>query len=297
MACRRTTRSGAILTLSLILVAGWDGRVLGQSGGGFSGTSSTGTGATTVGGGFTGGGGSSGGGYTGGTATGTGAQATPGGFTGGSTTGSSLGFTGTGAMTSNSGTAVPSAVNPFISTYTNAYGAGLLNTSGQTMINSYFGQPLYSTYSTAISGSTSSGTTGGLRGGTGGAGGIGGMGGMSSTASTSNFGFNTFGMSRTPYYAATLADDMPRGVIANPQLQANVADVLRRSTYVQTTTPLKVAVKDATVYLEGAVPTAKQKRLIEGLVRLTPGVQGVVNNLEVTETLPPPTKGGAKIGP
>jgi len=33
------------------------------------------------------------------------------------------------------------------------------------------------------------------------------------------------------------------------------------------------------------------------VIRLTPGVRDVVNNLEITETLPPPSKGPAPIGP
>jgi hypothetical protein len=303
MARRRTIRCAAVLSLSLLALALWSGRSCGQgttggfgggAGGGVGGGAggSTGTGATAIGGGFTGGGGGPGGGYTGGTASGTGATMATGGFTGGSTSGSSLGFTGGGGLTSGAGTNVPSSVSPFISTYANPLVAGMVNTSGQTTLNKAFGQPMFSTYSTAISGNTTSsfggiGGTGGNFGGSFG-GSFGGAGGLSGNT---NFGFNTFGMTRTPNYAATLADDMPRVVHPNPQLQANIADILRRSTYAQSTTPLRIAVKDSVVFIEGAVPTARQKRLIEGMIRLTPGVRDVVNNLEITETLPPPTKG------
>jgi hypothetical protein len=291
MACRRAFRRGSFLALSLVVLAAWDGRALGQStltrsSSSGSSSSSSGSSASSVGGGFTGGGSSAGGGFTGGSGSGS-ASSSSGGFTGGgSSTSGGTGFTGGGSYTSGSGTAVPSTVNPFLSTYVNPLTVGMLDVTGKQTVNKAFGQPMFNVFSTATTGSTNSSF-----------GNIGGMGGTNSANSATNFGFNTFGMSRTPNYAAVLSSDMPRVVHANPQLQAQVTDLLSRSTSLQTSTPINVSVKDGTVTLEGSVASAKDRRLIEGMTRLTPGVRNVVNNLEVTETLPAPNKGPAPMGP
>jgi BON domain len=279
MLSRRAMIRASILSLSLVLLAAWNGRAHAQSGagggaggaGGGGGSGGSGSSASGVGGGFTGGAGGSsgssasgvGGGYTGGSA------ASGGGFTGGA----GMGRAGAGAGgASGAAGGTPSSANPFISTYTNPLVAGLVSTSGTQTTSKPFGQPIYSVYSTATTGTTTTSNTG------------------------VGFGYNTFGQARTYNYAATLSDDVPRVVHASPQMQAALADVLRRTTALKQTTPLQVKVNGSTVFLEGAVASAKEKRVVEGMIRMTPGVRNVVNNLEVSEVLPPP-RTGLPMGP
>ena len=68
-------------------------------------------------------------------------------------------------------------------------------------------------------------------------------------------------------------------------------------TLVQPTTPLRVRVDKATVFLEGTLATARQKRLVENTIRLTPGVRDVVNNIEISEGLPAPKTAPPPMGP
>jgi hypothetical protein len=139
----------------------------------------------------------------------------------------------------------------------------MMDVTGKQTVNKPFGQPMYSVYSTATSGGVTTNTT-------------------------TPFSFNTYGMGRTPYYSAGLSEDVPLVVRNDLQLQASVADVLRRSTALQALTPLRVRVDNGTVFLEGSVASAKQKRLAENLIGMTRGVNGVVNNIEVSEALPQP---------
>jgi hypothetical protein len=98
-------------------------------------------------------------------------------------------------------------------------------------------------------------------------------------------------MGRTVAYSAMLSADLPLVVHPNSQLQAAVADTIGRSTAIGQPGAVRVRVDNQTVYLDGTVATPKEKRIAEGLVRLTPGVRNVVNNLEVTEVLPRPKTG------
>jgi hypothetical protein len=193
---------------------------------------------------------------------------------------------------------VPVAANPFLNTYVNPYSAGMINTSGQATAAKAFGQPVYALFSTATtSGTTQGGFAGGAGGGTGASGGIGGV--VASTAINGGvgFGYNTYGQGRTYSYAAVPGETVPMVVHSNPQLQTTVSDVLLRSTSFKALAPLNVTVNDSTVTLAGTVGSAKEKRIVEGMVRMTPGVRAVVNNLQISETLPAPKTGAPPIGP
>lgn len=298
MSRRRAFFVGTAVVVALSLTALMENRAHGQTtgggrtGGGAGGGSGSGSGssASSVGGGFTGGGTSPGGGFTGG-----GSTANTG-LTGGSgMTGGAGGRGGGGA--SGSATQVPVSANPFLSTYVNPYSAGMVNTSGQATSTKAFGQPVYALYSTATSSGTTQGGFGGAGGAAGASGGTGGV--VASTAINGGvgFGYNTYGQGRTYAYAAVPGETVPMVVHANPQLQSSVSDVLLRSTSFKALAPLNVTVNDSTVTLAGTVGSAKEKRIVEGMVRMTPGVRAVVNNLQVTETLPAPKTGAPPVGP
>jgi hypothetical protein len=290
MSRRRSILFGTGAVLALLLAAGMENHAQGQgtstgsrSSSGSSGASSGST-ASSVGGGFTGGGTTAGGGFTGGGST------SNTGLTGGSgMTGGAGGRGGSGG----SATQVPVSANPFLATYVNPYSAGLVSTSGATTSTKAFGQPVYALFSTA----TSSGNTGTFSGGTGGAsGGTGGV--VASTAINGGlgFGYNTYGQGRTYAYAAVPGETVPMVFHSNPQLQSSVSDVLLRSTSFKALAPLNVSVNESTVTLAGTVASAKEKRIVEGMVRMTPGVRAVVNNLQVSETLPAPKTNAPPIG-
>ena len=239
-------------------------------GGGFSGGSSSGGGssssgstATTPGGGFTGGGSSSSGGFTGSTAPS--GQKTGGGST----------------------TAVPSQSNFILQTYANPLTQGLLDITGKPTSTKAFGQAAYPLYSG--SGTTTGSTFGGGFGGAGG-----GFGGGSSSSTTA-FGYNTGGITYPANYITVAGDTLPPVVHASPVLQSTVVDVLSRSTVIHPTVPFKVQVNGSTVTIEGTVASPKEKRIAEGIVRMTPGVRAVISNLQVSETFPNP-KSGQPIG-
>jgi hypothetical protein len=262
MLCHRTLHRSIGLGLVLVALGTWQGRVLGQATGG--GAGGGGGGSSTVSGGFTGGGGSGStsvaGGFTGGG--GSGSTSVNGGFTG---SGSSSGASFIGGTTSGgSSTTVPNSANPFLSTYQNPLVAGLVNTSGQQTVTKAFGQAMYNVVSTATANATTTSNT------------------------NTGYGFNTNGQIRTPTYIATLSDDVPHVVHGSMEVQNSVLDVLRRSSSLQPLTPLRVRVDNGTVFLEGTLPNAKQKRLAENQIRLTRGVYDVVNNIEVSEPLPRP---------
>jgi hypothetical protein len=287
MSRRRVISFVSLSGCTLLLALCWASPARAQVGrtggtGGTGGTGSSGSTGSSVGGGFTGGGGSSGGGFTGGSGS---ASSLGGGFTGGGSTGSggftggggtgSGGFTGGGMIGSGviGGTGgggsvvVPSQANPFISTYANPLSIGLVSTSGKATVNKAFGQPLYNTYSTNTTSTTST------------------------TNTNVGFGFNTIGMSRTYNYTTGLSEDVPVVFHPNPQLQAAIGDVLSRSSVFKPGGQLTAKVEGNTVFLEGTLSSNKEKRLAEALVRLTPGVHDVVNNVQVSEVLPPPKNG------
>jgi osmotically-inducible protein OsmY len=51
---------------------------------------------------------------------------------------------------------------------------------------------------------------------------------------------------------------------------------------------IKVKVDGETIVLDGQVRSDQEKRLAENMLRLTPGVHQVQNNLQVVQTAPAP---------
>lgn len=211
-------------------------------------------------------GGAGGAGFAGGTS---GAQFTGGaggsGFVGGA------GAIGGGRTTGVGGTAVviPTTSNPFVSTYANPYAAGL---SGASTVFSYkptppaykpFGQPIWSTTTTTASAST--GTNGQAT------------------------GFSTIGMIKAPSYVTVLSDDIPFVQHHAGQLQTQIQAALERSSFLKEKN-VTVQVDGDTVILLGTAASERERRLIEGMVRLTPGVRNVDNQLDVIQTGPLPKK-------
>jgi hypothetical protein len=240
------------------------------------------------GGGGAGGGGAGGGGFGGGGAGG-------GGFGGGGGTGSSgsiFGSAGTGGggkttSGTTTGTTPISNANPFQGYYASPLAAGLGNnvtlasqnglnfsTSGGTMANTLvtgrgtFGVPLFG----QVSGGTNTGSRFG-----GGGGGVGGGGAGSGQMGAGSF--STTGQKRTPQYITNIDFDRAPPKQA-PQMQADLSGALAQSPSLAGKN-LNVSIQGQTVVLQGTVATEKERSLAEGLIRLTPGVQDVRNEIVV----------------
>lgn len=216
---------------------------------------------TGGGGGSTGGGGGSTGGAARG-GTGGGTQASSGNFA--PTAGIGFGAASpslqgnTGNVRGGAGTnVIPTQPNPFRSYFGNPLGIGMSGTTTTNAPKAAFGQPLFG----AVTSSTAADQAG---------------------DSGAGSGFSTIGMRKAPSYVTVLSDDIP--LIQHPpaDLQRNLKEVLRRSTTLKGKDSIAVTVNDdAIVILRGLVPTDRERRLAESLIRLTPGVVDVQNELTV----------------
>ena len=112
-----------------------------------------------------------------------------------------------------------------------------------------------------------------------------GAGGGAGTTSTTANGFNTIGVRRTPQYMTIVANSMLPPPAPAGQLQASLKATLSQSSQLPSGKNLNVAVESfnnqPVVVLQGTVATEEERRLAENLLRLTPGVRLVKNNIQV----------------
>jgi hypothetical protein len=146
-----------------------------------------------------------------------------------------------------------------------------------------FGSPLYATTTSTNISTTNLGTLGNRLGGTGT--GLYSSGGYSSNSATS-------GVRRAPAYTATLG--FPYTPATPSKLQTDVQQKLANSTALTSSRNIQVVVDGSTVVLQGRVADDRDRRLAESLVRLTPGVRDVQNNIEVGQASVRPTTASSK---
>jgi hypothetical protein len=213
------------------------------------------------GGGLSGG---SGGLGSGGTFTGSSSSGSGGTFTG-INGAQSIGVIGTNSRTANSGSLwTPFAANP--------YAAGLAaGTSSRAAAT--FGQPLYTITTTTVS---SPGGTAALSRGSALGGGFGGYGTGSSSSNTS--------VRRTPQYGATISFRFPRATASG--IQSEAASILARSSALEASRGIQVVMEGNVLVLRGKVADAHDRKLAESLVRMTPGVHDVRNDLTIAGAPP-----------
>lgn len=168
--------------------------------------------------------------------------------------------------TGTGGAAIPSSSNPLGPYYGNLYTPGTTSAAaatGQFTQPSGFGQPLYATVSTTAAAGT--------------------PGAVGATAATqSGAGFTTFGIPRSPAYYTALSEDFVMPRYPPEKLKNDVQAVLQRSSSLKAQGNIQVVVKGAVVVLRGDVKGARERRLAEALVRMSPGVRDVQNELQVT---------------
>jgi hypothetical protein len=93
-------------------------------------------------------------------------------------------------------------------------------------------------------------------------------------------GFTSYGMDRTIPYRTELSDSIPIYAPVASALQAELRDVVTGSTRLNGKN-IDVSVANGTVFLRGQVASADERRLAENLIRLTPGVRQVSNELTI----------------
>ena len=172
----------------------------------------------------------------------------------------------TQAITAGSGasaTGIPSSANPFANTYVTPQSLGLpslyANTFGQLQkVTGTFGKGLYLPNASTTASS-----------------------GAASTTTNAGTGFNTAPTPRAPLYVTVLGDDIPFKTHASSDLYANLKAAIDRSTFVKSKDTIEVQVAAGTVILRGQVGSDRERRMVEGMMRLTPGVQNVQNELQI----------------
>jgi hypothetical protein len=162
--------------------------------------------------------------------------------------------------------------NPFATYYANPLAQGLPN--GNT--NTRFGTPLYATLSTMF-GSTATGASSRLGGG-----------GFGSSGLGSGLNSGSIGTRGRPAaYTATLGF-RPLTPLGS-RMQADLQGVLARSSSLSAPRNLELGMDGGTVVLRGMVSNDAERRHAEALIRLSPGVRDVRNEIQVNgATAPPP---------
>ena len=147
--------------------------------------------------------------------------------------------------------------------------AGLSGTSSR---RSTFGTALYTNLNQTTT-SSGAGLSGNRTGGFGGSG----MGYAGLNSST------TSGTRRAPQYSAALSFPQPAPMVQTG-LQTNLQQMLTQAPALQLSRGIQVAMDGSTVVLRGTAADDHDRRLAEGLIRLTPGVRYVRNEMQVAAT-------------
>ena len=275
---------------------GGGGGGFGGGGGGFGGGgssfggggSSFGGGGSSFGGGGLSGGGSSfgggGGGFSGGGMSGGGAGFSGGGagFSGGGVTGARTGAMGGRGMAGGTGGFQVDPSNFLARTFANPMYVGRpastntsLGEAGMRLTGQGFGQPSFGTSTTRVTTTGLGGTGLGGRTGTaalGGRGMAGGLGGMRGGLGGAN-------QMPEASYAATIRFAPPP--VAVTTIRTDLQGLLNRSSALSRPGTVRVEAEGEVIVLRGRVADEDEKRLVEGMVRLEPGVREVRNELEV----------------
>jgi hypothetical protein len=102
-----------------------------------------------------------------------------------------------------------------------------------------------------------------------------------SNAANKAAGFNTFGQPRDVPYAVVPGDDLPRPVAESPKLAADLQGHVQRSSLLPSKENIAVTIENDVVVLRGQVGSQREKGLVERMLRLTPGVRELRNELTV----------------
>jgi hypothetical protein len=205
-------------------------------------------------------------------------------FTGG---GTGFGSVGNSRNTGNQSVGSSSFLGQFMAS---PQGLGYANQTFGAQQNTTFGQPLVGSSGATGAGRSSAGTRGGR---TTGSSMFGGMGiGSRGTGSTSTFTGMGGATARVNSYVTEPIFDLPSkegepgpnspGIVPT-RVKTEAQDILSRSPRFQGDYAVTVDSRGPAVVLRGTVPSPREKRIAETMVRLTPGVRQIINELEVAK--------------
>ncbi|MFO0879166.1 MAG: BON domain-containing protein [Gemmataceae bacterium] len=287
-------RFNLMASLLVLGCASWSfGQGMGGGGGGFGSTgggggfggSSGGFGSSS--GGF---GSGSGGSFSGGFGSGSGGSFS-GGFGSGSGGSFSGGFGGTGAGGAGrgAGSGQYGTTSLFGKYYGNPYAAGAPSRTA-TATNNYvrtfpvplsFGQPVFDSASVTRTGNLGTSSLGGL-------GGLGQSGGLRTGTTGANSAFagaSSAGIRRAPGYLTEPVFDMPERAAVEAR-RGNLQEVITRSSRLPSRENIQVTTDGEAVVLRGQVRNERERRLAEAVLRLSPGVREIRNELRVPSPQP-----------
>jgi hypothetical protein len=101
------------------------------------------------------------------------------------------------------------------------------------------------------------------------------------TTTTTANGFSTYGTLRAPAYYTALNEDIPVKMHPPAELQITLRGAIDRSNRLTNPQNIQVSISGGVVMLTGQVDSDRDRRVAEGLVRLTPGVRDVDNQLRI----------------
>jgi hypothetical protein len=243
---------------------GLSGGGLGSSSGlsGSGGLSGGGLGSSSLGGGLGGGGLSGSGGLSGGSSP-FGGSSGVGFMGGGGGTFGTSGGTGGGGRGGTQGYGTTGPMGPY---FGNPLSLGVPATTNTTATRTRtFGTVLYNV--TAQTGLTSGG----------------GLGGTANLSTGRGMGASSYGTRRAPAYVTVLGDTVPQARADMLRVRADLQDVVARASRLPSRANIRVLTDGGTVVLRGNVVNDHERRLAESLVRLTPGVRAVRNELVTPE--------------
>jgi osmotically-inducible protein OsmY len=107
-----------------------------------------------------------------------------------------------------------------------------------------------------------------------------GAGGASTTTTATNYGTQP-GTVRNPSYVTVLREDVPLPVYKSDVLFTEVRDVIARSSLLPSKNNIQVSVNENVVILSGLVASDRERVLAEGIVKMTPGVRAIQNQIQV----------------
>ena len=182
---------------------------------------------------------------------------------GGSAFGGNSAFGGTSGTTTGRGGSTQVGATSFLgSSYANPLAMGLSGGSGTTTTNTAFGNAMYN-LNTNRSGTATVSSSSGLQ--------------------NSQFGAG-YNIRRLPAYAATIKiKDLPPPPSA-AQVQNDLQTMFARSSDLDRRDSVRVVMDGPVVVLQGQVADDDERRLVENMVRLTPGVHDVRNEVTMMTT-------------
>jgi hypothetical protein len=181
------------------------------------------------------------------------------GNTSGIGTTTTVGTTNSGGTGGTGGASIPSSSNVLGGFMVNPLSMGLSMGAKGT-----FNQPLYAINATQSTARVTGRANTGLN-------------------NTKSVAFNTFGQDRNIPFITDLSRNLPMPNLSVERLQADVQNIIARSSALPSRDTIQATVEGGVVVLRGEASSARECLLAESIIRLSPGVRDVRNEIKVAE--------------